>query len=204
MNIAFCFDLDGTITARELLPAIAAENGLVPEMEALTDATIKGILPFENSFRLRCRLLADIPISRVHAIVAETPLFSAIVDFIRARPAQCYVITGNLDVWVAGLIARIGARAFTSEAITQGDALRGVATVLDKGCAVQEIRAHHTRIVAVGDGVGDLAMFENADLRIAFAGLHRPAPQLIESADAVCSSETALVQLLEGVPSCAS
>ncbi len=200
MSTAFCFDLDGTLTARELLPAIAAETGLVAEIEALTMATINGVLPFESSFRLRCRLLADVPISRVHAIVSGLPLFQDIIAFIQARPQSCYVITGNLDAWVSGLLARIGVPFFASQAATDGDRLLGVTSVLDKGAAVQRVRADHARIVAVGDGVGDMAMFENADLRIAYAGLHPPVPMLVASADMVCTSQVALVRALEALP----
>ena len=199
MTTAFCFDLDGTLTARELLPAIAAEIGLQSEIEALTMATISGVLPFESSFRLRCRLLADVPVSRVRAIVAELPLFRQILDFIRARPDCCYVITGNLDVWVDGLLDRIGVRAFSSHATVQGDRLAGVTSVLDKGAAVQIVRRDHARIVAIGDGVGDLAMFENSEVRIAYAGLHPPVPALVASADMVAMSETALVRTLEAM-----
>jgi HAD superfamily phosphoserine phosphatase-like hydrolase len=199
MSTAFCFDLDGTLTARELLPVIAAETGLQAEIEALTLATITGILPFESSFRLRCRLLADVPVSRVRAIVADLPLFGRILDFIRARPDDCYVITGNLDVWVEDLLGRIGARAFSSSALVRNDRLAGVTGVLDKGAAVQVVRRNHSRIVAIGDGVGDLAMFENSDVRIAYAGLHAPVPTLVASADMVCMSETALIRTLEAM-----
>lgn len=199
MTTAFCFDLDGTLTARELLPAIAAEIGLESEIEALTMATINGILPFESSFRLRCRLLAEVPVSRVRAIVAGLPLFRQIIGFIHARPDSCYVITGNLDVWVEGLLGRIGARAFSSQATVDGDRLAGITSVLDKGAAVQIVRQDHSRIVAIGDGVGDLAMFENSDVRIAYAGLHAPVPPLVASADMVCMSETALIRTLEAM-----
>ena len=61
-STAFCFDLDGVVTSQELLPLIAEELGYYEEIKALTDATIKGIIPFESSFRLRCR----IPVSYTH------------------------------------------------------------------------------------------------------------------------------------------
>jgi phosphoserine phosphatase len=197
MKTAFCFDLDGTMTARELLPLIATEIGLEAEIEALTMATLRGVLPFESSFRLRCRLLADVPISRVQAIVAGLPLFEQILDFVRHRLDHCYVITGNLDIWVRGLLDRIGVRFFSSQAIVNGDKLTGISSVLNKGAAVQILRQTHSRIVAIGDGVGDLPMFENSDVRIAFAGLHPPIPTLVESADMVCMSEASLIRTLE-------
>ena len=199
MSTAFCFDLDGTVTSREILPLIAAEIGLYEEMRALTDATIKGILPFESSFRLRCRILADVPISRVRSIIAETPQFANITAFIKARPQNCYVVTGNLDVWVEALIARLGVTAFTSRANFEGDRLISVEHVLNKGEAVEVVRQSHHRIVAIGDGMGDIPMFEQADVRIAFGGLHPPVEALVECADMVCLSEASLLRVLEGL-----
>jgi HAD superfamily phosphoserine phosphatase-like hydrolase len=197
MNDAFCFDLDGTVTAREILPMLAAEVGFYEEIRALTDATIKGIIPFDSSFRLRCKILADIPIPRVHAIIRSAPLFPKIVRFIDARRDRCYLVSGNLDVWIKPLIDELGVEAFTSAASVAGDRLLGVASVLDKGRAVEAVRSRHDRIVAIGDGMGDVAMFEKADVRIAFGGLHRPVEALLQMSDMLCLSETALVNVLE-------
>jgi len=200
MKRAFCFDLDGTLTKQEILPAIAKGIGLAAEISALTDATIKGVIPFESSFRLRCRLLSEVSVSTVRNIVDDIPLFEHLVEFIRVRSECCYVITGNLDIWVGGLLERIGVSAWTSRAEARDDRLHRVTHVLDKGQAAEAIRRSHNEIIAIGDGMGDLSMFANADLRIAFAGLHSPVVELVESADLICSSEKALLQVLEGLP----
>jgi phosphoserine phosphatase len=59
MSTFFCFDLDGTMTRREILPAIASEVGLSEEIALLTSLTMRGLVPFESSFRLRCRILRE-------------------------------------------------------------------------------------------------------------------------------------------------
>src|SRR5262245_28189732 len=129
---AFCFDLDGTITSREILPVLAHELGCYEEMMTLTHATIRGVIPFERSFRQRCDMLSGIPISRVQAIIASVPLFSRIGSFLKARPDQCYVVTGNLDVWVQGLIANLGVTCFSSVAAVDSDRLLGIKSIVDK------------------------------------------------------------------------
>lgn len=197
MTTGFCFDLDGTVTAREILPLLAAEIGYHEEILALTDATIRGIIPFSSSFRLRCKILADVPISRVHEIISTTPLSPRVSSFIKRHSTQCYIVTGNLDVWIAPLISTLGVRAFTSRAETDGDRLLGVASILDKGTAVDALRAKHERIVAIGDGMGDVAMFEKADIRIAYGGVHKPVEALSQLSDMVCNSEHALCNVLE-------
>jgi phosphoserine phosphatase len=70
----FAFDLDGTITARELLPRIARLAGLETALRALTRRTLRGDIPFELSFRRRFDMLRHIPLTQVHAVVDAIPL----------------------------------------------------------------------------------------------------------------------------------
>ena len=53
---AFLFDLDGTITATELLPLIAREIGLGEDMAAATRRAMSGLEPFPDSLRARVEL----------------------------------------------------------------------------------------------------------------------------------------------------
>ena len=89
----FCFDLDGTITSQELLPLMAAELDLYEEISALTQATINGLIPFEQSFKLRCKLLSDVPIKKVQEVADKVKLNKSIVQFIRENKDNSYVIT---------------------------------------------------------------------------------------------------------------
>ncbi len=193
---AFCFDLDGVVTSQELLPLIAEELGYYEEMKALTDATIKGIIPFESSFRLRCRILSDVPIRRVREIASQVHLHRRIVSFLHAHPDNAFIITGNLDVWVADLVRELRVGCYSSIGTAEGDKLTGVQKVLNKGDAVQELRQRFDRIVAIGDGMGDVTMFEKADVRIAFGAVHQPIESLVQLSDFLCFSEEALCQTL--------
>jgi len=194
---AFCFDLDGTVTRLEVLPIIAAELGLAEEIGLLTEMTIRGQIPFEMSFRLRCRLLADIPVDTVAEIVSAVPLDPAIAAFIRERRQQCYVVTGNLDVWVSRLVAGLGCGCFSSTAETRPDGRLGPLTgVLRKSVAVRELRSHYDRVVTIGEGCNDLPMFEEADIGVAYAGVHSPARELIDNSNYVVGNGTALCRLL--------
>lgn len=196
MTTAFAFDLDGTVTCEELLPLIAAELSLTREMAVLTGLTLSGQIDFRDSFRLRCAVLRSVPISRVQAIVAEVSLAPDVERFIRSRPDDCYLVTGNLDVWVAPVVARLGCRAFTSVAVREADALLDVDTVLCKSEPVEGLRSAYDRVVAVGDSVNDIPMFEVADVGVAFGGVHDPASLLHDVADYVVYREDALCRLL--------
>jgi HAD superfamily phosphoserine phosphatase-like hydrolase len=193
---AFCFDLDGVVTSQELLPLIAEELGYYEEMKALTDATIKGVIPFESSFRLRCRILSDVPINRVREIVRQVCLHPRIVSFLHSHTDNAFIITGNLDVWIADLLRDLRVGCYSSIGIIDGDKLTGVQKVLNKGDAVNVLRQRFDRIVAVGDGMGDVTMFEKADVRIAFGAVHPPIESLVQLSDFLCFSEEALCQTL--------
>lgn len=196
MNTAYAFDLDGTITTEEILPIIAAELNLEREMRTLTELTLNGSIPFQDSFRLRCAILRAVPISHVRDIVTTVSLAGGLERFIKAHRETCFVITGNLDVWVEPIIERLGCRAFTSTAQWTGDRLHGVESVLDKGDAVRAVAPDFSRVVCIGDSVNDIPMFQEADVKVAFGGIHDPAPALFDVADYAVYSEEALCRLL--------
>lgn len=98
----FLFDLDSTITAREILPEISRTVGKEKEMREITEKTMQGIVPFKESFLRRVELLKDIPVTEVNQMVAEIPLNEHIAEFVRENHDRCYVVTGNLDIWISG------------------------------------------------------------------------------------------------------
>ena len=46
----FLFDLDATITRKEILPELAGKLRKEAEMKELTERTMQGEIPFERSF----------------------------------------------------------------------------------------------------------------------------------------------------------
>jgi phosphoserine phosphatase len=193
---AYCFDLDGTVTIEEIIPQIAKMAGLFEEMQVLTAATLKGILPFENSFRLRCKLLGDVPISTVHKVMATISMDSDIRDFIVTHHSQCFVLTGNLDVWVRPLLDDLGCKAYTSHAKCENDRLGALTHVLYKGDAVSEVRLNFERVIAIGDSINDISMLESADIGIVYCGVHEPVPELIDASLYVVTNGKGLCRLL--------
>ena len=196
MRTAFLFDLDGTVTTTEVLPCIASELGIADEIATLTGATINGHIEFEPSFRLRCLILGRVPIERVRAIAADIPLDPEIVSFIRARRADSFLVTGNLDVWVKPISELCGCEMYSSVAsISEGNVK--LERILDKGHAAADIRARgYERIVAIGDGANDVPMLNEADISIAFGGVHSPAPSAVSAANYIVHEGAALCRML--------
>jgi HAD superfamily phosphoserine phosphatase-like hydrolase len=196
MNTCFTFDLEGTITKQELLPLIASVLGLEKEMRLLTNLTIAGTIPFEDSFRLRCACLRAAPIAEVREIVASVEIEPNIEAFIQRHREQCAVITGNLDIWIEPLVRRLGCAAYSSTAVVENGQLVSITSVLKKNHPVLELRKTFNRIVAIGAGLNDMPMFDVADVCVAFGDVHMLARPLVEMADYVTFSGGALCRLL--------
>lgn len=191
----FAFDLDGTITAREILPVLAEELGLGPEFALLTRLTMRGGMDFAASLRLRFAALRQIPLAAVHGIMEKIPLDPDIERFIQLHAKRCAVVTGNVDVWVRPLAERLGCAFITSESAEENGALRLV-SVLDKGKAVRALAREGKKVIAVGDGANDIPMFKEAHAGIAYGGVNAPPPELIAKASRTVYSGKELAALL--------
>jgi len=199
-QVAFCFDLDGTLTKEEILPIIAKEVDLFEEINILTDVTMKGFIPFANSFKLRVRLLSEIAISRIVDIVSLISIDENLKAFIRANKNNCFVVTGNLDVWVKEMVqSNYGCQLYSSIADVKDNKILGIKNILDKGTAIKELRNNYNKIVTVGDGMNDCSMFSEADISIAYGGIHEPADSLVSLSNYVAYNSTTLVNLLNNL-----
>ncbi len=197
IQTAFAFDLDGTITRAELLPMIASELGLEAEMRLLTDLTMAGVIPFEDSFRLRFAILRSAGIDRIRSIVSQVEFDPDIEAFIRENVERCFVVTGNLDLWVQPLMERLKCQFYTSTAITDAEGrITGLDTVMRKNVAGLELKERFDRLVSIGDGFNDIPIFDVADIGIAFAGLHSAPDALISVSNYVALDGKSLCRLL--------
>ena len=97
----FLFDLDSTVTKQEILPTISKKLGIYEKMSELTESTMRGEVPFKQSFLQRVDLLKNVPVSEVNEMVSKIQLNNHLVDFIRVNHDRCYIVTGNLDVCIA-------------------------------------------------------------------------------------------------------
>ena len=196
MSTAYAFDLDGTITLEETLPLLAKELGLWEEMRILTELTLEGRIAFEQSFRLRYHILRSIPVKEIQRIMGAVRLDSSIADFIRSHRDDCAIVTGNLDVWIAPIVEKLGCRCFFSRSHFDGNGMVVLDSILNKGEAVREMKKTAKNVVAVGESVNDIPMFEEADIAVSYGGVHPPVPQAITVSDYVVFDGGALCRLL--------
>lgn len=198
-NSFFCFDFDGTVSSAEALPRLAKEADIEEEMATLTKITMKGILPFPQSFRLRVKLLSMLPMARAQEVMDRVPIAPGIAEFIRENRDRCAIVTGNLDVYMEPIVAKLPCRFFTSAAKVRDGQVAGIETLLDKGDTLRMLRDRegHRRLVAIGDGANDIPMFEAADVSVSYFGVTPANELLYPFSHYVVFKEKSLCQLLK-------
>lgn len=194
----YIFDLDSTITKVEILPEISKMIGKDKEMRELTERTMKGEIPFKHSFIQRVEILKNISVERINNIISEIPLNEKILQFISENRECCYIVTGNLDIWISGLMHKIGMdnHYFCSKAIVHEDKIDKIISVIDKRLTVKQFVQP---IVSIGDGDNDADMAHLADIGIGFGGVRPIAKSLLENADYAFYDENKLYEFLNKI-----
>lgn len=193
MKKAFLFDLDGTLIASELLPAIAADLGIYDEINELTQATMAGDIPFDQSFRYRVELLESVPESRVAEIILSQPVHNELMDWVLTNKERCWVVTGNLDCWIRPWLEKYGLRGYSSISRRENGKLV-VSSILHKASVLSDFKGYYTCFV--GDGANDAEIMRNSNISIACSLIHPAANMLLEIADFVVMKETTLCRIL--------
>ena len=168
----FLFDLDSTVTRQEILPTVAKTLGIYEKMTSLTERTMRGEIPFKQSFLQRVELLKDVPVSEVNELVSKIQLNEKLVEFIQQNQDRCHIVTGNLNVWIEGLMQRMGMErnVFCSKAIVKDNHIENVFSIVDKNAVISQMILP---FVAVGDGNNDAEMIEAAEIGIGYGGVKK-------------------------------
>ena len=194
-NRIFIFDLDSTITSEEILPKISALVGKESEMKRLTESTMRGEIPFAESFKQRVDFLSNIPISKVQDIVESIKLNEELVKFIKENKERCFIVTGNLYSWIIKLLNKIGMadHCYCSHAKVDEDKLLDIESIIDKKKCVLNFDAE---TVVVGDGNNDAEMISVAQIGIGYGGVRPIAPAVLQVCKYAIYDEKTLVNLL--------
>ena len=175
---------------------MAAELDLYEEISALTQATVSGLIPFERSFKLRCKLLSDVPIEKVQDVANKVKLNKTIVKFIKKNKENCCIITGNIYEWIKPIVEKLDCKIFCSQGKFKNGKLKGLEKIVDKGQIIKVLKQSNKSIVSVGDGMGDVLMFQESDVSIAYGGVHEPIETLMNVSDYIVYDEDSLCRLL--------
>lgn len=195
----FLFDLDGTLTRCETLPLIARTFGLEDQIGQLTQQTIKGDIPFVESFIQRVNILREIPVPDVRDLLASVPLHAALLDFIRQNIDDCIIVTGNCRVWVEALAQQIGCQLIASETSMVSDKIIKLTKIVKKEDVVRAFQAQGEQVVFIGDGNNDAEAMKLADVSIASGLIHMPARSVLDVCDYLIFDDATLARQLNQI-----
>lgn len=193
LQSVFLFDLDGTLTRKELLPWIGQLIGISAQLKFMTKKIMQDGGNFKNSFAERVELLSKIPVDDVQLKVKSVPVLEQLINWIKQRNDSCIVITGNLDIWVGPLIEEIGIAYFSS--IGSNDSKRtNIDFIIEKNLVMTYLP--DIRTIAIGDGSNDVGLLSAASVGILTEIVNRAPFALWEVADFAVREENSLCRML--------
>ncbi|GAA4481913.1 phosphoserine phosphatase SerB [Microbacterium panaciterrae] len=174
-------DADSTLIRNEVIELLAEEAGRRDEVQAATEAAMRGEVDFATSLRSRVAALAGVPVAafaRVLSRIEPTPGVRELITEVHARGGVVGVVSGGFHEILDTVAPDLGVdrwRANRLEVIDgalSGRVEGGIVDAEAKAVALQEwaaelgVAPHAT--IAIGDGANDLRMMAVAGLGLAF------------------------------------
>ncbi|PRB15547.1 phosphoserine phosphatase SerB [Microbacterium sp. MYb62] len=174
-------DADSTLIRNEVIELLADEAGRRPEVQATTEAAMRGELDFAASLRSRVAALEGVPVEafeRVRARIEPTPGVQELTAAIHDRGGVVGVVSGGFHEILDGVAPGLGVDRWRANRLeVVGGELSGrvdgdIVDAAAKATSLQEwavelgVAPHAT--IAIGDGANDLPMMAVAGLGLAF------------------------------------
>lgn len=174
-------DADSTLIRNEVIELFADEAGRRAEVQAATEAAMRGEVDFATSLRSRVAALSGVPVSaiaRVRARIEPTPGVHELTAAVHERGGVVGVVSGGFHEILDDVAPALGVDRWRANRLAVvEDALSGFvdgnivdATVkaesLKEWAAELGVPLHAT--IAIGDGANDLEMMAVAGLGLAF------------------------------------
>ena len=175
------FDMDSTLIRTEVIDELAKLAGVGDEVQRITEATMRGELDFQGSFRRRVALLKGLPESALQQVIDTVPLMDGaerLIGTLKTLGYKTAILSGGFTFVGRELQRRLGTDYLHAndldirDGFVTGDVREPIVDGARKAYHLQEIaRAEGLdmeQVIAVGDGANDLPMLELAGLGIAF------------------------------------
>jgi len=176
-----CFDMDSTLIEQEVIVELAKTAGIGEQVEAITEAAMRGEMDFDESFAQRVALLKGISTDVLDDICSRLTLSTGALTTISALKALGYhtvLVSGGFTYFARYIAEQLGIDDVHANAldIEDGEVTGHVQLPIINGAKKAAIAEHTaerlgidmSQVVCVGDGANDLPMMALADLGVAF------------------------------------
>ncbi len=176
-----CFDMDSTLIEQEVIVELAKTAGIGEEVEAITEAAMRGEIDFDESFVKRVALLEGISTSVLDEICTRLTVSTGAHTTIAALKALGYhtlLVSGGFSYFADYIAQQLGIDEVHANYldIEEGEVTGHVQLPIvngDKKAAIvkhtaERLNIEMSQVVCVGDGANDLPMMAIADLGVAY------------------------------------
>lgn len=175
------FDMDSTLIECEVIDELARAAGVGDRVAAITEAAMRGEIPFNESFERRLAALAGLEETVLEQIARELPVTEGAERLIANLKRLGYkigILSGGFSYFAERLKARLGLDCVSANeldivdgrltGLVRGEIVNGEKKAeLLRGMA-QQLGIDMRQTIAVGDGANDLPMLAIAGLGVAF------------------------------------
>lgn len=174
-------DADSTLIRNEVIELLADEAGRSAEVQAATEAAMRGEVDFAASLRSRVAALEGVPISayaKVLSRIEPTPGVCELIAAVHARGGVVGVVSGGFHEILDHVAPDLGVDRWRANRLeVSGGVLTGrvdgeIVDAAVKAASLQEWAADlgvaPQATIAIGDGANDLKMMAAAGLGLAF------------------------------------
>ena len=174
-------DADSTLIRNEVIELLADEAGRRAEVQAATEAAMRGEVDFATSLRSRVAALEGVPVSafeRVRARIEPTPGVRELTAAVHDRGGVVGVVSGGFHEILDSVAPELGVDRWRANRLdvadgvlsgrVDGDIVDGAAKASSLQEWAAELGVDPRATIAIGDGANDLRMMDAAGLGIAF------------------------------------
>ncbi|WP_194422373.1 phosphoserine phosphatase SerB [Microbacterium abyssi] len=174
-------DADSTLIRDEVIELLADEAGRRAEVQAATEAAMRGEVDFASSLRSRVQELTGVPtdaFERVRSRIQPTPGVRELTAAVHDRGGIVGVVSGGFHEILDHIAPGLGVDRWRANRLTVDDGtLSGVVDgeIVDAAVKAASLRewARELQVplhatIAIGDGANDLEMMATAGLGLAF------------------------------------
>ncbi|WDH77586.1 phosphoserine phosphatase SerB [Microbacterium esteraromaticum] len=174
-------DADSTLIRNEVIELLADEAGRRAEVQAATEAAMRGEVDFADSLRSRVAALRGVPVeafARVRARIEPTPGVRELTDAVHQRGGVVGVVSGGFHEILDEVAPALGVDRWRANRLAVDDGVLSGAVegeIVDAAAKAASLTAWAAELgvaphatIAIGDGANDLHMMATAGLGLAF------------------------------------